>query len=980
VPIEEVMRVLVPRGVAMIGGKKYVKPWSNKLDEWTHHLHGPDGNAVSTDEIVGPVKRLRWAADPTWTRHHELMSSFSAMVSAGGKVFYVIDEGSRISTLLPAQWRLVARDAFNGKLLWKKDIPYWYSHLFPLKTGPAMIPRLLAAHGGRVYIRSGADLSLHELDGRTGETTRVYKGTENTWDLLITEKYALVALRETKYVKSDYAWANRHGHDLSKRLRENFPWTPGQVCVVKALDRVTGNELWSLRATVAPQAFAADDEDLIYHDGSKLHLLCIADGRERWVTTTPPLGRVDVNFAPNLILGKSRIFWGDGKGRYSGPPKRPLLVYDRETGKQVWQGEQLSGGCTSAGDLFVIGDEIWSGLARNGPERHSWLGYKTTDGSGKTIFRPDNADGFWFHPRCHRAKATTRYFITGQTGIEFTDLKDHSMTKDYWVRGTCLYGIMPANGLTYVPPHPCACYMQTQLNGFNALAAAATTPLPAVEEAHRLERGPAYEIAAQKGSYGAKAWPMYRRDSKRSGYAPTTVDVSLQRSAWEKVLPGELSAPAIAEGLCVVSSKSTHTIHALDQSTGEERWSFTAEGPIDSAPTFHNGRLYFGSADGYVYCVRASDGALVWRYLVAPARQRIVVREQLESAWPVHGSVLIRDNVVHVPAGRSAFLDGGIRYCRIDADSGKLISETTIDHTLPEYLQTTDVHTGVKATMFQDKMNKLNMPPSKPDLLSADDDFIYMGLQKFDFEGKRVELLSKANPGKTSGQTGTGRHLISPAGFLDDSWFHRNYWFMGKGIASGCNSWFSIGRLTPSGRILAFDDSKVAGYGRDPRFRLWTTAHRNQLFLAELEFDTKLGDRLFEAQRGQSIFDAENVHLKKVEDISPLSFDWRIEEPDIIVRALCMSEDSVFVAGPPNLLDEHREFDRISEKTTQEKIAEQQASFDGEMGTILRSLSRADGKVIAEFRLNGLPVFDGMAIANDSLFITMSDGKVVCFE
>jgi hypothetical protein len=222
--------------------------------------------------------------------------------------------------------------------------------------------------------------------------------------------------------------------------------------------------------------------------------------------------------------------------------------------------------------------------------------------------------------------------------------------------------------------------------------------------------------------------------------------------------------------------------------------------------------------------------------------------------------------------------------------------------------------------------------------------------------------------------------LISPAGFLDDSWFHRNYWFMGKGIASGCNSWFAVGRFTPSGRILAFDDSKIAGYGRDPRFRLWTTAHRNQLFLADLEFDTKLGDQLIQGQRGQSIFDAENVHLKEVGDISPLSFDWRIEEPDIIARALCMSKDVVFVAGPPNLIDEHKEFDRISEKATQAKLAAQQASFDGEKGAILRALSRADGTVMAEYRLKGLPVFDDMAIAYDSLSITMSNGKVICFK
>jgi hypothetical protein len=40
-------------------------------------------------------------------------------VSGGGRIFYIIDEGSRITILTPAKWTLVARDAFNGTVLWK---------------------------------------------------------------------------------------------------------------------------------------------------------------------------------------------------------------------------------------------------------------------------------------------------------------------------------------------------------------------------------------------------------------------------------------------------------------------------------------------------------------------------------------------------------------------------------------------------------------------------------------------------------------------------------------------------------------------------------------------------------------------------------------------------------------------------------------------------------------------------------------------
>ncbi|MHC4253923.1 MAG: class I SAM-dependent methyltransferase, partial [Planctomycetota bacterium] len=69
---KEIERVLVPRGVALIrsglplrelpglkraggpdGWAKYVKPWPEDIDEWTHYLYGPANNAVSRDMRVG---------------------------------------------------------------------------------------------------------------------------------------------------------------------------------------------------------------------------------------------------------------------------------------------------------------------------------------------------------------------------------------------------------------------------------------------------------------------------------------------------------------------------------------------------------------------------------------------------------------------------------------------------------------------------------------------------------------------------------------------------------------------------------------------------------------------------------------------------------------------------------------------------------------------------------------------------------------
>ncbi|GAG88400.1 unnamed protein product, partial [marine sediment metagenome] len=111
---------------------------------------------------------------------------------------------------------------------------------------------------------------------------------------------------------------------------------------------------------------------------------------------------------------------------------------------------------------------------------------------------------------------------------------------------------------------------------------------------------------------------------------------------------------------------------ALDAKDGKTLWSYTAGGKVDSPPTIHRGRVLFGSADGWTYCLRAADGVLAWRFRAAPIDQRLMAFEQLESVWPVHGSVLVQDGTVYCVAGRSMFLDGGMRLLRLDPETGQL--------------------------------------------------------------------------------------------------------------------------------------------------------------------------------------------------------------------------------------------------------------------------------------------------------------------
>ena len=99
VSMDEVMRVLAPLGVAYVNQngqwQKTVKQRPEEIDEWTHYLYDASGNAVSRDQLAGPTRHLRWIAGPIWSRSHEYTPSMAAMVSAGGKIISIHDDGVR---------------------------------------------------------------------------------------------------------------------------------------------------------------------------------------------------------------------------------------------------------------------------------------------------------------------------------------------------------------------------------------------------------------------------------------------------------------------------------------------------------------------------------------------------------------------------------------------------------------------------------------------------------------------------------------------------------------------------------------------------------------------------------------------------------------------------------------------------------------------------------------------------------------------
>jgi outer membrane protein assembly factor BamB len=926
--------VLAPNGVTISANPHSAfrtphlkKPWPSDIDEWTHYLHGADGNPVANDRVVGPPKHYQWIAEPLWLRDHETDSSVSTLVTAQGRLFAIVDEapiGVAGQHSLPDKWSLVARDAFNGVLLWKVPIRRWgwrewKDTWFNSRPGdiPLNIQKRLVAVGDKVYVTLGYQAPVSQLDARTGEILQTYAGTERTNEILC--------------------------HDDTLFLSV----LTGDAVKVMAVDATSGKTLWTTAKTfegtttdyykwtispVSPTVpkldpainFACDGRVVALIDRTQIVGLDARSGAEKWRAAFPAAeddksaGKIEKQ--DGLWVGTMIV--RDGVVLHASPGK--LAAFSADTGKLLWsQPKKYIGHLWYEWkDVFVVGGLVWTWSAEletgefgggpRGKQRTSWPktvnGYDLKTGALKkqvplgTIFKAHH------HHRCYRNKATVRYILASRRGTEYVNLENGNHTVHNWVRSTCHVGMMPANGLQYVPPHPCACYIEEKLNGFFALAPARSKEHGA-RSIERLERGAAYaEVQSSKlKAQNAEDWPAFRHDSGRTGSVNTQV-AGDTATLWSVKL-GRGVTPPIAVGDRVFAALTDeHHVVCLDARDGKKLWEFAAGGRIDSPPTWHNGTILFGSTDGWVHCVRASDGALVWRFRAAPEDRLIGAFGQLESAWPVHGSVLVQDSKAYVAAGRSSQLDGGIYLYALDPATGELRYDTRLEG--PDYAATADGKLAIcpKPADGPAEFNENFKLPmgALSDVLMSDGSTIYMRTTAFD------EQLLPAR----------GKPDLSPkSGFLDDTYFKRTPW--------------SFGQQANYGNLIAHDKQSV-------------------YFVRQFDSLKGLDPTVFftPGSKGYLLF-AKNVGAKKD--------TWSLRVP-VRVRAMAQTRDRLFVAGPPDVVD----------------AKDPLGAFENRLGGVLYAVDSATGKKLGEQKLDAPPVLNGIAAANGRLFLATTDGKLIC--
>lgn len=163
----------------------------------------------------------------------------------------------------------------------------------------------------------------------------------------------------------------------------------------------------------------------------------------------------------------------------------------------------------------------------------------------------------------------------------------------------------------------------------------------------------------------AADWPMWHHNSNHTAKTSEQLDDSTLQLQWQRQyaapqpawddqqeqdsygMPGRqvlqrlafdiAYQPVVAGNVMYVGSMNSDWVAAVDLVTGAELWKFYTGGPVRFAPVVNNGKIYFGSDDGFLYCLDTT-GKLLWKKQGGPTNRKVLGNDRVMSVWPVHST------------------------------------------------------------------------------------------------------------------------------------------------------------------------------------------------------------------------------------------------------------------------------------------------------------------------------------------------------
>ena len=635
-----------------------VKPPLAGAAEWTHRFFDSAFNPVSTDTAFTMPSMTQWLGTPY---NH----GAGAPRIAGGRLLCVM-EGAYSARRPEVDVNfLVMRDAYNGTVLWKRDMGERYAADYYLSS--------VVMTAQEVYLVDMPNPTVLVLDPDTGTELRKIDcsalGKQVKW-IALRDGVLFAAAGGTD--QAGGPWNGVFGAQHVKFIRDKEGALKASIAVgnnrtIGAFDPKTGNALWAHdeETDCIPEFFLAARNGRVYFMAQEKYARALDTRTGKPLWTSPQAATIYKNSLWTQFAVSSGALEVSDSTLLFARPGSARIALNAEDGKVLWSAPKY-GGHQKCGSL------IWDKYV---------LGQKSVDlRTGAPVFTGKGASPYI--GACTFLCATERY-ITAMPGVTF-DLKAMKPVgrPTFFHKGPCSMGSVVGEGVLFLSSFHCACSYQLNGNIIEMSGDARQYQKPAVES-DRLTPGADPNPAAPLVPTPAD-WPVFRANNARSNASAAAVPGNAARR-WTFALtppyvnpeyPSDRSetsyepAQPIAIGNLVITSGPDGAVRSLSLADGKPVWAFYTGGQIAQSPAVAGGRAYVACGDGFLYCLDATTGRELWRFRAAPAERRMMAYGHLVSTWPLFAGVLVQDGVVYTAA--SLLNMNATHVYALDAKTGRI--------------------------------------------------------------------------------------------------------------------------------------------------------------------------------------------------------------------------------------------------------------------------------------------------------------------
>jgi len=596
------------------------------MDNWTHREYGPEGNALSHDEI-NPPKLLKWTSG----NEEYGKDQHAGFRTDNGRVIY-------LKAIKDQKSVFVGRDIFSGAQLWTKP-----TDLTKIRQ------KAYVMDGDRFYCFLNENGDLVALDAATGNTLTTFTGLPvfkdvNNVELLIVNN-VLVATSNGLLIAWDAQtgeekWRFDSGKELqfiSASQDENLVFAAIGTCEVRSKSR------WRLFSYCLESIKA-------FH---------LNDGNEKWTNTDlvgKSLGQL-VYYDGYLGFFSSSAISG---GSYRTPTDDLIGTIEVSSGEILWQDRfNEKGTINNFGYNLIIRD----GLMLVGRPNGMWR-WDLLTGTQKSMWKVTKEGDYpetVRNQRCHRPVATNKFILNGYV-TWVTNTWDYAFEPIR--RSSCATPGFPTYNQLLFTPTECTCYEQLD-NGRGYVSLANDNGEQLVtEDGYRFVPGEIKEI-----STGIKN-PL-RKSTQKSALSPESPIVQdWQEFTNNRTLVKTAVQPSAGENHTYTIDQVRNVVTIDHPQYGAQELWFS--GRIITEPIQSGNLFVIGSTDGYVYTYDLSEQNLAWQFLAAPYDRRVLKSSRLESTWPL-SNIALHDDTLIVSAGTNTSTAGGIFYYGLKVNDGSLL-------------------------------------------------------------------------------------------------------------------------------------------------------------------------------------------------------------------------------------------------------------------------------------------------------------------